>query len=134
MRLKMSVGSQAVLGLLLFARAAATLGRGTPDPTLGVPGRPAGRPGPQPVPGPVRLGDVPGFFRSMVAWGRGPDRGRAPGRGRLARARRRPASRGFRRQAGGAPLYTTDAAAAQRWLTYCGTMSLINKLNICTRS
>ena len=33
-----------------------------------------------PPAGPGLLGDVLGFFRSMVAWGCGPDRGRAPGR------------------------------------------------------
>ena len=76
MPLMYSVGSQAVLGLLFFSPSAATLCRGTPDPTLGFPGRPAGRPGtqPGPDPGPVLLGDVPGFCRSMIAWsfGQGP--------------------------------------------------------------
>jgi hypothetical protein len=79
-------GSQAGLPLLFFSPSAAAFFRGTPDPTLGFPGRPAGRPGtqPGPDPGPVLLGDVPGFCRSMIAWscgpGRGPARARAPGR------------------------------------------------------
>ena len=84
MPLMYSVGSQAVLGLLFFSPSAATLCRGTPDPTLGFPGRPAGRPGtqPGPDPGPVLLGDVPGFCRSMIAWSFRPGPGWAgPGAG-----------------------------------------------------
>ncbi len=55
-------------------------------PPLGIPSRPAGRPGPQPglAPGPVLLGDVPGFFRSYGTGrsGPGPARpGLRPGRG-----------------------------------------------------
>jgi hypothetical protein len=86
MLLMCSMGSQAVLGLLFFSPSAATICRGTPDPTLGFPGRPAGRPGtqPGPDPGPVLRGDVPGFLRSMFAWtGRA---GTRPGTGARAPA------------------------------------------------
>ena len=62
MLLMISNESQAVLGRLFFSPSAATLWRGTPDPTLWLSGsarRPARAPaGPQP--GPVQLGDVPG--------------------------------------------------------------------------
>ena len=77
------VGAQAILGLLFFSPSAAAPCRGTPDPTLGFPGRPAGRPGtqPGPDPGPVLLGDVPGFLRSMFAW-TGPGRDSARHRAR----------------------------------------------------
>ena len=85
MPLTSSVESQAVLGLLFFSPSAATLCRGTPDPTQSwrsgsahQPARP--QPGQGPVLGPGLVGDVPGFFRSMVAWGCGPDRGRVLGR------------------------------------------------------
>ena len=119
------VGSQAFLGLLFFSpsSSAAALCRGTPDPTLGFPGRPASRPGtqPGPDPGPVLLGDVPGFLRSMFAWtgragtrpGTGP-RALAPGPG-PGRARSRLARRGFRRQAGvaaaGLPVFGMPGSA-----------------------
>ena len=76
-------GSQAPLPLLFFSPSAAAFFRGTPDPTLGFPSRPAGRrpparapagPGPGLGPGSLQLGDVPGFFRSGDAWWRGPGR------------------------------------------------------------
>jgi len=81
MLLMCSMGSQAVLGLLFFSPSAATLCRGTPDPTLLLSGsarRPARAPaGPQP--GPVQLGDVPGSSASGGAGrvGPGPGSGRA---------------------------------------------------------
>jgi hypothetical protein len=91
--------SQAVLGRLFFSPSAATLCRGTPDPTLWLSGsarRPARAPaGPQP--GPVLLGDVPGSSALGGAGRVGP----GPGSGR-AGARSRLALRGFRRLAGGA--------------------------------
>ena len=85
-------GSQAGLPLLFFSPSAAAFFRGTPDPTLGFPSRPAGRPGPGPGPSPRQPGDVPGFFRSGDAWWRGPGRD-APGPGSclVARAGPRPA-------------------------------------------
>ena len=97
-------GSQAGLPLLFFSPSAAAFFRGTPDPTLGFPSRPAGRPGPGPGPSPLQPGDVPGFFRSGDAWWRGPGRA-VPGPGsRLGtRAGPRPGparARGFRRLAG----------------------------------
>ena len=79
------MGSQAVLGLLFFSPSAATLCRGTPDPTLGFPGRPAGRPGtqPGPDPGPVLRGGragLPPIHVRLDGPGWDSARHRAPGR------------------------------------------------------
>ena len=83
MLLMISNESQAVLGRLFFSPSAATLWRGTPDPTLWLSGsarRPARAPaGPQP--GQVQLGDVPGSSALGGAGrvGPGPGSGRAGG-------------------------------------------------------
>ena len=85
MLLMSSNESQAVLGRLFFSPSAATLWRGTPDPTLWLSGsarRPARAPaGPQP--GQVQLGDVPGSSALGGAGrvGPGPGSGRARGPG-----------------------------------------------------
>jgi hypothetical protein len=115
------MGSQAVLGLLFFSPSAATICRGTPDPTLGFPGRPAGRPGtqPGPDPGPVLRGGragLPPIHVRLDGPGRDSARHRAPGPGPgPGRARSRLARRGFRRQAGvaaaGLPVFGTPGSA-----------------------
>ena len=68
-----------------------------------------------PDPGPVLLGDVPGFCRrSMIAWSCGPGRA-GPSRAGPSRARSRLARRGFRRQAGvaaaGLPVFGMPGSA-----------------------
>ena len=106
-------------------------------PPVGVPGQPTGRPGPQPGPGPGLLGDVPGFFRSMVAWGvragpgLGPGPGPVPGPGR---ALGRLALRGFRRQAGGAAAGLPDfgtPGSAHTVLTRTGHSVAVSALLWC---
>jgi hypothetical protein len=100
MLLMSSNESQAVLGRLFFSPSAATLCRGTPDPTLWLSGsarRPARAPaGPQP--GPVQLGDVPGSSAlggaGRVGPGPGPGRARPGPRSGQARAQAGPGGPG----------------------------------------
>ena len=100
MLLMSSNESQAVLGRLFFSPSAATLWRGTPDPTLWLSGsarRPARAPaGPQP--GPVQLGDVPGSSAlggaGRVGPGPGPGRARPGPRSGQARAQAGPGGPG----------------------------------------
>ena len=105
MLLTSSFEAQAVPGLLFFSPSAATLCRGTPDPTLwrsGSAHRPArapAGPGPGPGPGPAggRAGLHPIHGRLGVRAGPGP----GPGPGRAQGPAR---TSGFRRQAGGGRL------------------------------
>ena len=90
-----------------------------------------------PPAGPGLLGDVPGFFRSMVAWGVRAGPGPGPGPGPVpgpVRARGRLALQGFRRQAGGAAAGLPDfgtPGSAHTVLTRTGHSVAVSALLWC---